>query len=775
MWCEIRNHYQVYFFILVSLTSLLLQYQAGNFKLIIFHDSPYPIDALSLIYKFTSVWRDVANFGYFDPSGTFLSLFYIFLYAIQFITNNLIITQFLFLLIICNLALNSSYYLARYIGINKIFSIMTGILYLANPYSIFYTWRILNANIILYAMLPLMILSIIKIVRNEQSKRYIFILLFGEFLSFPGFANMAYYISFVFVALAFSLSYSFIIRRSSSHITTKNKFLKNIIVLILLILPISGYLFSILEVQPKEFSVDRSIAIQGAESIYKSNTDHITLASLFSLTGFPPLYEKLIWFDYQYIYFQNISNIISLVVASVIFIVLAILSLEGKNRINKNIYPFIIILVVLCIPLLKETGQMILHYFPLLLLAFRDPFHKFASGFALVLIILFSYCAQELFKTTNMVKQYKFLRVSLILVILFPVVYWVAPFVSGHFVPTDVGKPEGHMQTISAFTDKPYKYMPAINYLKQDSDVASGKVRVLVYPLTGVLWCDNGYYGNDILRFSGISTISTNSHVNSKNESIFITKLFDIGLLKDPGYVNFIAKLGIKYILIRKLACEVDTGTGNIHDLSDILKNIREQINKMPIRKVMENADYSLFELTGNERPGYISLVRAVFPLENESTTIKKINFFNTTSNYNNLFSQQQQFQPDYQKISSSEYKIKIENITKPFYIMFAVSYDQGWKAFINGEQIPDKYHLIVDDFANGWYVNSNKNNNEHEFVIKLYYEPQKYYELGLIVYAIIICICLILLFPSESRKIRYFIKGLIKERKLLKGKSSIE
>jgi membrane protein YfhO len=297
----------------------------------------------------------------------------------------------------------------------------------------------------------------------------------------------------------------------------------------------------------------------------------------------------------------------------------------------------------------------------------------------------------------------------------------------------------------------------------------------LVYPLTGVLWCDNGYYGNDILRFSGISTISTNSHVNSKNESSFITKLFDISFLKDPVYANFIAKLGIKYILIRKLACEVDTGTGNIHDLSDMLKKVGEQINKMSFRKIMENADYSLFELTGNERPGYISLVRAVFPLENESTTIKKINFFNTTSNYNNLFSQQQQFQPKYQKISSSEYRIKIENITKPFYIMFAVSYDQGWKAFINGkEQIPEKYHLIVDDFANGWYVNSSKNNTEHELNIKLYYEPQKYYELGLIVYAIIVCTCLILLSHSERRKIIHFIKGLRKERNLLNGKSSM-
>src|ERR671930_1659662 len=210
MLFEMRRHSHFFLFVFISFTSLYLQYHAGSFKPIIFHDSPYPVDTTSLASKFSSLWRDIANFGYFDPSGTFLSLWYLFLSPIYLLTYNLVITQFVFLFIICNVTLFGSYTFARYLGINKIFSILVAILYLANPFSIFYIWRILNANIILYAILPIIFLSVIKIIKGDNSRKYILILLLAEFLSLPGFANLAYYVAFAFVALLLSTSYSII-------------------------------------------------------------------------------------------------------------------------------------------------------------------------------------------------------------------------------------------------------------------------------------------------------------------------------------------------------------------------------------------------------------------------------------------------------------------------------------------------------------------------------------------------------------------------------------
>src|ERR687888_443928 len=147
MLFDMRRYSHFFLFVFISFISLYLQYYAGGFKPIIFHDSPYPVDTLSLVIKFGSLWRDIANFGYFDPSGTFLSLWYLFLSPIYLLTYNLVITQFVFLFIICNVTLFGCYIFARYLGINKLFSILVAILYLANPFSVFYIWRILNANI----------------------------------------------------------------------------------------------------------------------------------------------------------------------------------------------------------------------------------------------------------------------------------------------------------------------------------------------------------------------------------------------------------------------------------------------------------------------------------------------------------------------------------------------------------------------------------------------------------------------------------------------------
>jgi hypothetical protein len=407
--------------------------------------------------------------------------------------------------------------------------------------------------------------------------------------------------------------------------------------------------------------------------------------------------------------------------------------------------------------LLEEIAHPVLQNFPILFLPFRDPYQKLGLEFSLVLIILFCYSTQEIFKI-KIIKKYKLLKVASSLIIIFPVVYWAAPFVSGNFIPTEVKADEIH--TFSAFTHVPYKYMPVINYLKQDKDVTSGNVRVLVYPPKEVLWCDlKGYWGNDILRFSGISTVSTFSGINFINETSFLLKLYNVSFLEDSDYVNAIAKMGIKYILIQRQPCQVDYGNltknqeeNKDKDLLIASKFIEEKIDNMPFKKIMKSEYYSLFEISGRS-PGSVSLVKES---SFDPIIIKKMNFLNSTNLSDNLL--QQSVKPQYQKVSSTEYMINTGNITKPFYIVLAESYDEGWKAHINGkEQIPDKYHFTVSDFANGWYINKTG-----YFNIKLFYQPQKYYEIGLTIYALILCSCLFYSLYNWRKKIIHFIKGLL-------------
>jgi len=760
---KIRRHSHYFLFVFISFISLYLQYYVGSFRPIIFHDSPYPIDTLSLVSKFGSLWRDISNFGYFDPSGTFLSLWYLFLSPIYLLTYNLVITQFVFLFIICNVTLFGSYIFARYLGINKIFSVLVAISYLANPFSIFYIWRILNANIILYAMLPVIFLSIIKIINGENSRRYILVLLFTEFLSLPGFANVAYYASFAFTTLLLSISYG-ILAYFSSKVSFRNAAVKNLLIVGLLILPLSGYLMSTFETQPKELSAARDTHLQTAKSIYLSNTRHVSLPSLFSLTALPPLYEKLIWFDYEHIYLPNLSSAVGIAVASIIIVTLAIRLIFFKDSIMKNMYPFIGILVVLSILLLRETGYLLLQNSPALLLAFRDPYHKFETEFALILIILFCYSAQELFKL-RIFFTYKFLKIAPIVIVVFILVYWTWPFITGNFIPINVGKPQANLYPISAFTDMPSKYMQAVKYLKQDNEIDTGKSRVLVYPLASILWCDgNGsYWGNDILRFSGISTVSTVYQVNFQNESNFISSLSDSSLVSDPQYANYIKKLGIKYVILRKQACDVDTISGNIKDMNNQSKEIGEKLKGSQFNRVMETPYYSIFKVLGDGGSSSVSII-ANSSARSLNNNITRPSFINSADGYNAFVLMQQATQQPvkYQKISSTEYIVSVENNYKPFYLLLAESYDDGWKAFINGkEQIPDKYHFIIAGFANGWYLDK-----AGHFNIRLYFQPQKNYDIGLAVYVFIICISSIyLLLYSRKKGLRASITRLLTSR----------
>lgn len=741
MLTEMRIHWHYFLFIFISFVSLYSQYYTGGFRPIIFHDSPYPIDPLSLFSKFGSLWRDIANFGYFDPSGPFLSLWYLFVSPIFLLTNDIMITQFSFLFIICNLTLFGSYILARSLGINKIFSIAIAVLYLANPLSIFYTWRILNADIILHAMLPLIFLSVIKIVNGEKSRKYIVVLLFSEFLSLPGFANLAYYASFAFVTLLLTVSFGLSVR-FAGKISSKIAALRSLLVFGVLILPLSAYLMSTIEVQPKELSALRDTHLQSAESIYLTNTQHINLPSLFSLTPLPPLYEKLVWFNYEYIYLPNISSIFGIAVASVIVASIAIRIIFFKDGISKNMYPFIVILTVLIIILLRETGYLILQNSPALLLAFRDPYHKFESEFTLVLIILFCYSVQQLFKL-RIVLGHKPLKIAITLIVVFIVAYWTWPFYSGNFVPTKVGKTQGNLQQISAFTDMPSKYGPAVQYLKEDYEVVTGKSRVLVYPLASILWCDgNGsYWGNDILRFSGISTISTVHQVNFQNESNFISSLSSNTILSDYNFANYMHKLGIKYLVIKKLACDVDTLSGNINDLRNQSKQIEEKLNNLQFDRVLDNQYYSIFRIPGQS--GSLSIidgsknVSAEFNVTNNNNSSVGPISSNNTNKASSLLQSTGEVVNKYQKISSTEYNLDIVSDRKPFYLLFAESYDDGWKAFINEkEKLDDKYHFVVDGFANGWYIN-----RTGHFKVRLYFQPQKYHDAGLTLYIMAICL----------------------------------
>ena len=93
-----------------------------------------------------------------------------------------------------------------------------------------------------------------------------------------------------------------------------------------------------------------------------------------------------------------------------------------------------------------------------------------------------------------------------------------------------------------------------------------------------------------------------------------------------------------------------------------------------------------------------------------------------------------------YDQISPTEYTVQV-NASKPFFLVFSESYDTGWVASINGQQIPSEYHFMADGFANGWYINKTG-----RYSITLEFSPQNLFYTGaaISIAAFIICIVLV-------------------------------
>jgi hypothetical protein len=147
-----------------------------------------------------------------------------------------------------------------------------------------------------------------------------------------------------------------------------------------------------------------------------------------------------------------------------------------------------------------------------------------------------------------------------------------------------------------------------------------------------------------------------------------------------------------------------------------------------------------------------------------------------------------------FKKINPTKYKIKINNSTKPFFLVFSESYHPSWKAYIStgtkngtwkqiadyenlnvtesqdeqkffeikdisqlvGKGVSDKNHFLVNGYANAWYINPEELNVNEDFTVTLYFKPQSYFYVGLIILGIIFIGILGYLYLEVRKKQKY-------------------
>ena len=121
-----------------------------------------------------------------------------------------------------------------------------------------------------------------------------------------------------------------------------------------------------------------------------------------------------------------------------------------------------------------------------------------------------------------------------------------------------------------------------------------------------------------------------------------------------------------------------------------------------------------------------------------------------TLVNADNLLSSYQQNNASltYHEINPTQYTVHV-NASSPFYLVFSQSYDDGWVATINGQQIPDQYHFTANGYANGWYINKTGT-----YTVTLEYTPQNLFYAGAAISITTLIICTAYLSKNKIKNI---------------------
>lgn len=106
----------------------------------------------------------------------------------------------------------------------------------------------------------------------------------------------------------------------------------------------------------------------------------------------------------------------------------------------------------------------------------------------------------------------------------------------------------------------------------------------------------------------------------------------------------------------------------------------------------------------------------------------------------------------EFNKISPVKYVGSVKNIKNPQTLIFAENYSDGWKikiTDIDDNKIQNRAdHFTVDLYANAWYIDTlNK-----DFKFEIYYDPQKYFNFGVVISLISISTIVFLYLSHEKR-----------------------
>lgn len=211
------------------------------------------------------------------------------------------------------------------------------------------------------------------------------------------------------------------------------------------------------------------------------------------------------------------------------------------------------------------------------------------------------------------------------------------------------------------------------------------------------------------------------------------------------GVSKFLGMLGIKYLILEK-----DITLGNLYAISEL--EINRSKNFIPIKEWNEVALYSntyaLQKLyTASNTFNYAKL-DDMYRIINKSgwETLQYSVFINSTSK--NTMSNELTLPENFTwtELSPTSYVAHLKS-RGPFVLVLLESYDEHWKAYVNGNPISESNHYKVNAFANGWLISETG-----DLTISIRYETQSIFFISVAI-SVVLPILLLAFFSRKTLK----------------------
>lgn len=686
-------------------------------------DLGFPMVNPSKVFlQYLYTWNDHFSLGTPFARGIAQLPYQLFLVSLDKIGFSVQSTEKIFFSLILMLAGISMFYLMRsiFINVSPMVAFISSLFYQLNFFTMTVTWRMITLTLLVYAFLPLVFACYLQFLKNYKMRYF-----WGFHIAFVfinSCSNPIFYLFTWFIILLHGIfmyyykEYTF--RKLSVNI---------LILLISNIILNSWWILPMISDISAEYTQAISSYIEGGPlEVLNITTSASHISELLQLRGYWPFYSIFQgdpYYNYQSIYFSTFFMLIGSLIPIFVF---SSLLWPQKEKKNRNIIIFFVIIVLISIFIIKGTkppfGNILYKFlFSMPFMGIlRNPIDKIGYFLLLGYSILFSigiYGCYEFIK----VKSRKIANYSLVILCIIFFIIYCFPFWTGEIIYDGGNIVPGY------HTKVPNYYSNADKWLQSSN---KENLRIFPYPYleqyfgAAYDW-EYGYIGVNAPEALLASPVISRT-------ALLLPQFIFKGLENRKDYaVALMGMLSSKYLLFTRdfswkyyhhyLQYNADYYRGCLLNRKDI--SIDKTFGKLEFYRIPDK--YCLPYIYASQTPSIVNI-----DYNKEQVKFSGINNINKV---------------DFKKINPTKYIVYIDN-KEPLYLIFNQLFNVNWKLQTKQNEVFE--HYIANNYANGYKINKI---GKYEIILE--YTNQKLFYAGIIISFLFLIIFITIQVKQNAKK----------------------